>query len=295
MNGIFYIGATGLNAQQTAVDVIANNVANINTAAYKRGAVSFSELVAAQAPEQTRPDPCHRQRESRSIPRCMCSRRVNCAPPATRWIWPFAAKVSSNCSPIPAKSVLWRGGTLHVGEDGYLTAPNGLPLQAMISVPADATSLTVRSDGQVLAAVPGQSELLELGSIELVLANDTAACNRWAMACTPLPTTISPHPQRARRRQRRLDRPGLQRGIQRAALRRTGQPDDLSARLRGQCATGADRRRTDGHRQRIEALKPMTPLMLLLVLASADASASVTAGSGAHDHATSARTATACA
>lgn len=173
MNGVFYIGATGLNAQQTAVDVVANNVANINTAAYKRGTVSFSELVAAPALSETG--------QTNATPNGVA---VN---PALHVFTQGELRPTGNALDLAirgdgfiellaqsGKSVLWRGGTLHVGEDGYLTAPNGLPLHAMISVPADATSITVRSDGQVLAAVPGQSELLDLGSIELVLANDTS-------------------------------------------------------------------------------------------------------------------------
>ena len=46
MNGAFYIGAVGLDAQQRALEVVANNIANINTVGFKRSAVQFSELVA---------------------------------------------------------------------------------------------------------------------------------------------------------------------------------------------------------------------------------------------------------
>src|SRR5438309_11053416 len=47
MNGTFYIGATGLEAQQRALEVVANNIANINTPGFKRSEVRFSELVGA--------------------------------------------------------------------------------------------------------------------------------------------------------------------------------------------------------------------------------------------------------
>jgi flagellar basal-body rod protein FlgG len=49
MNGAFYIGATGLQAQQRGLDVIADNVANINTAGFKRSEVHFSELLEQKA------------------------------------------------------------------------------------------------------------------------------------------------------------------------------------------------------------------------------------------------------
>ncbi len=40
-----YIAATGMNAQQLTVDTISNNLANVNTASYKRGRVTFADLM----------------------------------------------------------------------------------------------------------------------------------------------------------------------------------------------------------------------------------------------------------
>src|SRR5512138_2371946 len=44
-----YIGATGMQAQQLAVDTIANNLANVNTAGFKRARVTFTDLVVQEA------------------------------------------------------------------------------------------------------------------------------------------------------------------------------------------------------------------------------------------------------
>src|SRR5690348_5422163 len=57
MNGAFYIGAAGLEAQQKALDVVANNIANINTVGFKRSAVRFSELVGPSRDGQDLPVP----------------------------------------------------------------------------------------------------------------------------------------------------------------------------------------------------------------------------------------------
>jgi flagellar basal-body rod protein FlgG len=40
-----YIAATGMAAQQTQVDVIANNIANVNTTAFKRSRAEFTDLL----------------------------------------------------------------------------------------------------------------------------------------------------------------------------------------------------------------------------------------------------------
>ena len=43
-----FIASTGLNAQQTKIDVISNNIANVNTAAYKKSKVNFSDILYNQ-------------------------------------------------------------------------------------------------------------------------------------------------------------------------------------------------------------------------------------------------------
>jgi flagellar basal body rod protein FlgG len=45
MNDSLYIAATGLHTQQKGVDTISNNLANVNTAGFKKGRVSFEDLV----------------------------------------------------------------------------------------------------------------------------------------------------------------------------------------------------------------------------------------------------------
>jgi flagellar basal-body rod protein FlgG len=178
VNNVFYIGATGLNAQQSAVDITANNLANMNTAAFKRGAVSFSELLVTAPQART----ALRDKMSESIAAGVS------VDPSLRVFSPGMLHESGNQFDIAIKgdgfielqsdrasgeATLWRGGTLHVGSDGFLTAPNGQPLKAMISVPRDATALTIGTDGQVSATVPGQADLLEIGQVDLVMPVDT--------------------------------------------------------------------------------------------------------------------------
>ncbi|TKC89466.1 flagellar hook-basal body complex protein [Trinickia terrae] len=182
MNNVFYIGATGLNAQQAAVDVTANNVANLNTPAFKRGAVSFAELLVPGT------EPARRQSLAAGTVTAVGA-GVAVAPQ----LHVFTAgelRQTGNALDIAIRgegfielasetrgsdAVIWRGGSLHVDTDGYLAAPNGMPLKAMISVPRDSTGLTIEASGQVFATVPNQPEPLEIGQIELVLPTDTRA------------------------------------------------------------------------------------------------------------------------
>jgi len=47
-----YIGASGMHAQQTNVDVISNNLANVNTAGFKKNRVSFEDLIYRETTRQ---------------------------------------------------------------------------------------------------------------------------------------------------------------------------------------------------------------------------------------------------
>lgn len=176
MNGAFYIGAAGLDAQRQALDVIANNIANINTVAFKRSAVRFSELVAPV-------------RDELDLPVVLPDRAANLSGvtvSATPHVWTqgdlrqtgqqldlaidgggFVELLGSS-----GRSLLWRGGTLKVNEDGYLAAADGTVLQAMISVPLGATSLTIGRDGVVSALVGEENQNQQLGQLEIVMVKD---------------------------------------------------------------------------------------------------------------------------
>jgi flagellar basal-body rod protein FlgG len=168
MNGGFYIGAIGLGAQQRALDVIANNIANLNTAGFKRSGVQFSELLAPAADGTT--------------DRAGALSGVSFD--ATSRVWSEGA-LKPTGAPMDVAidgsgflevmgpsghSLLWRGGTLKVNDDGTLATSDGLPLSEMISVPQAATQLAIAPDGTISAMVDGKSE--QIGQLDLVLAKD---------------------------------------------------------------------------------------------------------------------------
>eukprot|EP01037_Dinobryon_pediforme_P027119 gene27119-29896_t len=60
-----------------------------------------------------------------------------------------------------------RGGTLKVDSNGMLVTQSGYPLKPGITVPTNATSLTISSSGAVTAAVPNQTAAVKLGQLQL--------------------------------------------------------------------------------------------------------------------------------
>lgn len=178
MNGAFYIGATGLSAQQRALEVVADNITNMNSPGFKRSEVRFAELVA---PPQL--DPADGEYFGRSIGElngvsvaAVQSDFSQGELRATGKAMDVAIDGDGFFELIgPAgRSVLWRGGTLQVNADGYLAASNGMLLRSMISVPADATGLTIGADGKVSAQFAGDAPSEEIGRLELVQPKSAA-------------------------------------------------------------------------------------------------------------------------
>lgn len=170
MNGAFYIGATGLQSQQRALDVVAHNIANMNTPAFKRSEIRFAQMVMTpeRAPSVVGAVGAElggvgiggehsvftqgelRETGDRSSLAIRGDGFIELLGPAGR-------------------TLLWRGGALTVGADGFLAGANGLPLKAMISVPLEASEVEIDSNGAVRAA----GEVI--GQIELVRLKDTSA------------------------------------------------------------------------------------------------------------------------
>jgi flagellar basal-body rod protein FlgG len=172
-----YIGATGMQAQQLNVETIANNLANVNTAGYKRARVSFSDLVARDpARSAALGDPGAGLLQ----PTLRLGTGVGIAGVSKLF---DMGDIKKTDAPLDitvqgdgffellmpdGSSAYTRGGTWKVNRDGQLATLSGLPLKPAIQVPDDVQSLVVQADGRVQARVANQPNALDLGRIELV-------------------------------------------------------------------------------------------------------------------------------
>jgi flagellar basal-body rod protein FlgG len=176
MNGAFYIGATGLDAQQRALDVVANNIANVNTAAFKRSGIRFAELLMTPRTSDDVP----------IVPLDSSALMGGVSLAATPRVW-TQGDLRQTTSPLdlaidgagflevmgPAgRTLLWRGGTLKVNEEGYLASPEGMTLKSMISVPQGTTTLVIAPDGTVTATGGDGADPQQIGRLDLVMVKD---------------------------------------------------------------------------------------------------------------------------
>jgi flagellar basal-body rod protein FlgG len=171
MNGAFEIGAVALRAQQSALETMANNIANVNTPAFKRADVVYSEVVAnsatADAMTANLPDGrAYSPGGVRMLARDMISTQGELRGTANAMDLAIEGKGFIEMLGPEGRTMLWRGGRLEVNRDGLLTA-QGVPLKAMITVPDDAQTLTIDRNGTVAVITEG-GEKLEIGQIGLV-------------------------------------------------------------------------------------------------------------------------------
>ena len=175
-----YIGATGMQAQQAHVDAIANNLANVNTTGFKRGRVSFSDLVVGAAvagPRGVTP-------ENGAFVNAAYGVGVQASVPGKVFAGGDLKKTESSMDlavsgdgflelAMPDGTRAYaRGGTLKVNADGLLATQAGIPLKPGVAVPDNAEALLVSATGRVQARLPGQTSPVDLGQLELVRFNN---------------------------------------------------------------------------------------------------------------------------
>ncbi|HEX7635663.1 MAG TPA: flagellar basal-body rod protein FlgG [Noviherbaspirillum sp.] len=173
MNDSLYIAATGMQAQQMNVDTIANNLVNINTPGFKKGRVSFQDLVYREAARTAPVD------NAQAAVGMAHGTGVGVASLAKLFM---AGELKQTGVPLDlaiqgdglleielpdGTHAYSRGGSLQVNRDGFLATADGNPIKPSIHVGTDAKDITIKPDGQVLARSGSQKEAVEVGRIEL--------------------------------------------------------------------------------------------------------------------------------
>jgi flagellar basal-body rod protein FlgG len=164
-----FIGATGMQAQQASLDVIANNMANINTAGFKRNRLSFEDLLYRALPGTPAAAGGVLGGMGTSV---ALTDKVFTVGEVKQTSQPYDLAINGQGFfevTLPDGSAAYtRGGIFHVAADGSLVTQDGYPLSGKITVPGDATAVTIASDGTVQATVPSSKAPTSLGQIDLV-------------------------------------------------------------------------------------------------------------------------------
>jgi flagellar basal-body rod protein FlgG len=168
------IAATGMNAQQTNLEVIANNIANINTTGFKRARAEFSDLLyqterAAGVPNRANQAVVPEGAIIGLGVKTAAVRNLHLQGGLTSTGNSFdMALIGRGWFQIEAadgSTLYTRAGAFNTNADGQLVTLDGYTVVPGINVPQDATEITVSKSGQVFATVDGDQQ--ELGQITL--------------------------------------------------------------------------------------------------------------------------------
>lgn len=178
-----YTAATGMEAQQLKMDVIANNLANSSTTGFKRVRAEFQDLLSETVVQATAAGPqgggqpvplqvglgVKTGSTTRSMGQGDMQNTQNPLDLAIEGAGYFRVQRPSG------EIAFTRAGNLRVDETGRMVTQHGEIVEPGITVPPETTNLTIRPNGMVLATLPGKIEPTELGQIQLTTFTNPAA------------------------------------------------------------------------------------------------------------------------
>ena len=175
MNPALRTAATGMAAQQTRTEVIANNLANVNTTGFKRSRAQFEDLLYQNIQGPT----VLGSSESNTAPAIQVGRGTHLTA-VTRLNSQGALEQTGRSLdvaidgdgffPITLPSgvtAYTRDGSFQISDQGVLVTSDGYQVGAGIKIPADVTELAISASGVVSGSKGVGGEQQELGRIEL--------------------------------------------------------------------------------------------------------------------------------
>lgn len=169
--------ATGMQAQQQNVDNIANNLANASTAGFKRSRIEFQDLLYQNLRQAG-----GAANASTNLPvglqiglgvRSVATERIFLQGDFKRTDNPLDVVIEGSgffqVRQANGDMAYTRAGSFHLNNQGQVVTAQGDALEPAISIPTEATSISIGKDGTVSVTVPGQANAQNVGQIQLAI------------------------------------------------------------------------------------------------------------------------------
>ena len=169
------IARTGLDAQQQQLDVISNNLANVGTAGFKKSRAVFEDLMyqnlrqaGGQSSDQTR---LPSGLQVGTGVRVVATERIHSQGSLTKTENPNDVAINGSGFfqvLMPDGSAAYtRDGSFQKDRDGQIVTASGFPVQPAITIPPNATSLTIGRDGMVSVTQGLGGNSVQIGQLQL--------------------------------------------------------------------------------------------------------------------------------
>lgn len=170
-----WIAKTGLDAQQTQLDVISNNLANTATNGFKRSRAVFEDLLyqtlrqpGAQTTEQTQvPSGLQVGTGVRPVSTVRNFAQGNLQQTGNTLDVAINGQGFFQVQMPDGTTAYTRDGSIQIDANGTLVTSNGYPILGPINIPNGIQDVSISQDGTVSAIVQGQVQPQELGQIQL--------------------------------------------------------------------------------------------------------------------------------
>ena len=168
-----YTAATGMRAQETNLDVIANNLANVNTTAFKKVRADFQDLMYQYLLEPGSPT------SNNTISPTGIQIGLGVRTAGTQKLF-LQGDLTSTGNQLDmaiegdgffevempdGSRAFTRAGNLQRDETGRLVTPDGFPLNPAITIPQEALSVSIGQDGTVAVTLPNQQTPTQVGQL----------------------------------------------------------------------------------------------------------------------------------
>ncbi len=177
------IAATGMLAQQLNVEVISNNIANMNTTAYKRQRAEFQDLlyqnerrVGSQSSDNNTFVPAGVQLglgvKTTAVYRI--TEQGNLTTTGNQLDLAMQGKGYFTITLPDGTLAYTRAGSFQLDQNGNIVTADGFKVSGAGQIPSNATSITINSSGQIFYSQQGQTQLTQAGQFQLAtFVNDT--------------------------------------------------------------------------------------------------------------------------
>lgn len=174
-NQALHVARSGLDAQNRRMQVIANNLANVNTTGFKRDRASFEDLayqqIVAAGATASGDNKYATGLNLGSGVQMTGTQRIDTQGSITTTSNALDMAIEGagffQVQRPDGTTAYTRAGDFTLSAEGTIVTSDGMPLQPQIQVPEGATSVSIGADGTVSAVLAGQAQASELGKIEL--------------------------------------------------------------------------------------------------------------------------------